>query len=105
MNDNEIIRVLECCSNPECEKCKKCPLYDDLDCRRDLLNNSLNLIKRQQAEIERLQKHNTEMAFKHYRDGAKEFAERVHGIISPDYDGYHKAIDKLLEEMEKGGAK
>lgn len=33
--------------------------------------------KDMQAEIERLQKYNTDVAFKHYNDGIKEFAERL----------------------------
>lgn len=52
-----------------------------------------------QAEIERLQKHNTDAAFKHYRDGKaegrREFAELIKQSTTS------KSIDELLEEMEE----
>lgn len=33
-------------------------------------------------------------------EARKELAEIVHGIISPEYDEYHKAIDNLLKELD-----
>ena len=58
MTDEQIVKALECCGNMnECKK--ECPL-DDLGgidkCIHTLMLNALALIKRQQAEIERLQK-------------------------------------------------
>ena len=59
MNDNEIIKALECCklcSSPE--DCYECP-YGEGNTKRgcvgDLINDSLEFINRQQAEIERLE--------------------------------------------------
>lgn len=55
MTDNEIIKVFECCSKPVSENCKECPLYS-VDCLEiDIEKFALDLINRQQAEIERLQ--------------------------------------------------
>ena len=53
------------------------------------LKAALDLINRQKAEIERLEKHNTEYARKHYQDGRaeaiKEFADRLcEGRVSND---------------------
>jgi uncharacterized protein YaaR (DUF327 family) len=49
------------------------------------LNESLRLAaeanKDLNAEIERLKKYNTDVAFKHYNGGIKEFAERVINLI------------------------
>jgi hypothetical protein len=55
MTDNEIIQALECCIEPT-SNCKCCPLHvgGDGDCVDKSKEGALNLIKRQQAEIERL---------------------------------------------------
>ena len=61
MTDNEIIKALELCTNDELEVCDGCAFqkykmgYDD-GCLDNLLNAILDLINRQQAEIERLGK-------------------------------------------------
>lgn len=60
MTDNEIIKALECCSNGE--PCANCPYQKQCD-ETDLAEIALDLINRQQAEIERLK------AFKSYFDG------------------------------------
>lgn len=55
MNDNDIIKTLECCTRKG--GCVGCPLYK-LEfagtCVKSVLINSLNLINRLKAEIERL---------------------------------------------------
>jgi SMC interacting uncharacterized protein involved in chromosome segregation len=55
MTDNEIIKALECCLNDETALCNKCPLKNE--CDDNPLDDvkarySLDLINRQQAEIE-----------------------------------------------------
>jgi hypothetical protein len=63
-----------------------------------------DLINRKQAEIERLQKHNTDVAFKHYNDGKaeaiKECIEAVKKLWG-NYGGYEfeMKLDNLLKEM------
>lgn len=61
MTDNEIIEALECCGDPY-DICAHCPIPNDIkgDCRccEYLANNALDLITRQQAEIERLKNEN-----------------------------------------------
>ena len=53
MNDKEIIKALECCT--EDEDCAHCPSVKEMPyCSNDIMVGALNLIKRQQAEIERL---------------------------------------------------
>ena len=54
MTDNDIIKALECCFDGYCEACA----FDDnlnLNCKDRLIENALNLIERQKAEIERMQ--------------------------------------------------
>ena len=55
MTDKEIIKALECCGKPVDENsCSECPYhcYEE-DCHK-LLPQAIDLINRQQAEIERL---------------------------------------------------
>ena len=58
MTDNEIIKALECCSITTSNACTGCPLYseDDIGCIPILTKNSLDLINRQKAEIEKFEK-------------------------------------------------
>ena len=106
MTDNDIIKALECCASSEypdsCADCFYigCTLKEG--CVNEMQRDVLDLINRQKAENERLQKHNTEMAFKHHRDGAKEFAERLKEMCdAPYWCVWLSDIDILLEEMEK----
>lgn len=39
------------------------------------------VIDRQKAEIDRLTKYNTDVAYKHYNDGVKDFAKRIISYI------------------------
>lgn len=52
MTDNEIIKALECCSKNIL--CGQCPLKEKNNCINKLSAYALELIGRQQAEIERL---------------------------------------------------
>ena len=66
-------------------------------------------VNRQKAEIERLQKHNTEYARKHYNDGRAEaiteFAERLKGVYINDkrYDrpNPHTLLIKLFANIDQ----
>lgn len=53
MTDNEIIKALECHAD-RTNNCELCPLFEDEFCASILAHNSLDLIIRQQAEIESL---------------------------------------------------
>ena len=54
LTDNEIIKALECCPRGIGMKCEKCPMFRTNDCMSKLHVNTLDLINRQKAEIERL---------------------------------------------------
>ena len=56
MTDNEIIKALECCTDESYENCNECPYSIDAErCERmKLLEDILDLINHQKAEIERL---------------------------------------------------
>lgn len=56
MNDNDIIKALECCRvGKGSYSCKKCPLFCRIPaCQSHLAEAALDLINRQKAEIEGL---------------------------------------------------
>ena len=57
MTDNEIIKALECCSIPTLmsRKCEGCPMrVEKALCFSRLAHDAICIIKRQQAEIERV---------------------------------------------------
>ena len=56
MTDNEIIKALECCYTTG-TSCEECPMYNFDECNDVLMAKYVrDLIKRQQAEIEKLRK-------------------------------------------------
>ena len=128
MTDNEIIKALECCYASG--RCEECPLNSiGLGCIRKVQSHSLDLINRQQAEIERsnalidaAEEHFSPLPFKNAFDeyivkakseARKEFAEELRSKARKytEYDegGWDRdvyavevaEIDNLLEEMEK----
>ena len=58
MNDAEVIKALECIASKENVLCDSCPnkKLHLLECHRQGAKNALDLINRQKAEIERLEK-------------------------------------------------
>ena len=130
MTDNEIIKALECCINDVCEDC---PLYgENGNCVQNTKRNALDLINRQKAEIEGLQKEieiKTQKRVNMYErldafergesKGRKEFADRLRKKITDvvpfmrnpnEYVEYtitvgaaFRHIQNLLEEMEGEG--
>ena len=125
MTDNEIIKALEHCKGYLTNDCVICQNVEKYPRCNEFLNEiALNLINRQKAEIERLQKEFDTMCFvtakrwvKNAKSEAiKEFAERFAKALSefdmssvglPDYDRGYKdcmtniedTIDNLVKEM------
>ena len=122
LTDNEIIKALECCSKGEvyadCERLG-CPLYlgISLGCKyvdneNKLYADALDLINRQQAEIEKLKIENQalRMAANSYKlhyneakvEAVKEFADRLKKecIIDRGYEILQEGtIDNLVKEL------
>ena len=127
LTNNEIIKALECCAKDDC---KSCPLWDcDGDCFEELIEkqNLLDLIKRLQAENERLKNkcedcagcsewkcdcsnirkefaensvERVEKAKLKYQRLCKEQGEEMEEHISILFDGIIGIINNLLKEME-----
>ena len=90
MTDNEIIKALECCTNCICNHAKtdtECPLVKMSFCKNYLMKESLALINRQKAEIERL--HN-------------EVKEKTESLDEEERNRYKAAFRGLLSAMGEG---
>lgn len=111
MTDNEIIKALECCAEDEWRCNNNCPFFEK--CSKTLMaKSSLDIITRQQAEIERLKIENQSLrgaanSYKIHYDEAraeavKEFADRLKKecIIDRGYEILQEGtIDNLVKEM------
>ena len=103
--DEEVIKALEHCANSNTTEpyCNGCPYETTVYCASALSIDTLDLIKRQMAEIERLQKYNTDVAFRHYNDGIKEFADKLKEELTTGAAVMRVSvlniIDSLIEEM------
>ena len=116
MTDNEIIKALETCNSMSI-RCGNCSYYqiprkDGKSCSEMMLDDAIDLINRQKAEIERFEKETEqtihsirEMAFDSIKvaksEAIKEFAER---LKEKKYGGTYpyvlvNEIDNLVEEM------
>lgn len=99
MTDNEIKKALECCIAPNCADC---PIFTKDDIRKDigrcvhfLEENALDLINRQQAEIERLEKVQVQYV-KAYFD---EFTERLKSDFSLSSSTIDTVIYEIVDEL------
>ena len=132
MTDNEIIKAMQCVigNDVKCSECTYQKVLPFPSCRRMCAKNALDLINRQKAEIERLQKKaNTlfvkitfdrdklqEIVDEHVKnieidinlaksEAIKEFAEELKNCfaISKDYLDIINIIDNLVKEMTEVG--
>ena len=117
MNDNDIIKALECCAvSSSIETCGECP-YAECPTRKgcvgEMVKDALDLINRQKAEIERWQSANFEnldlihdlkgLLKQAKSEAIKEFAERLKTYGRVEEDGCKTVliaiIDNLVKEM------
>jgi hypothetical protein len=116
MTENEIIKALECCNSTERGHClNKCPYYNySANCTQSMINDALDFINRQKAEIERLRKaikvqdimiEQQDYKLKQAKSEAiKEFAELVKMEFYKEFDELIPSImadriDNLVKEM------
>ena len=110
--DNEITKILECCSKEDCENCEKDWSYvSQWDCMHHIMRLSLDLINRQKEEINALngntekyiaecEKRSREIVEDYIKEikseAIKDFAERLkerYIYVTPN------EIDNLVKEM------
>lgn len=113
--DEEIIKAVECCSEPCCV-CDECPLYCvGVNCSSfELHRYALDLINRQKSEIERLNKKVEELSdvlsdtiriryAEAKTEAYKEFAEKLkeNAMTKFDWNDYIdiEEVDNILKEM------
>ena len=113
MTDNEIIKAMQCVigNDVSCSECEYQKALPFPSCRRMCAKNALDLINRQKAEIERLQKNIdglnifTTNHIKVIRlQAIKEFADRLKEKLQWDveFDNrlvFESDIDNLVKEM------
>lgn len=109
MNDNDIIKALECCSVSN--GCPDCPMLGKRNCMAKIHAHSLCLINRQKAEIERLCERLDDLyeevnrtaaeQYKHGKsDAIEEFAERMKDSLDGKTDPVDEYdIDEIAQEM------
>lgn len=111
MIDNDIIKALECCKQNCLSKCLDCPAGKVYEfCSQKIINDALNLVKRQKEEIEKLQKRHRlnllkqlDIAEKIKSEAIKDFAERLKERAVWDDKGdtkivYEYDIDSLVND-------
>ena len=100
MTDKETIKALECCITTNRKyKCADCPYKKTLGFCIDKLNKDvIDLINRQQAEIERLRERNNTLTTENLnlRDIEKTYINLCVALTEPD-----KYINTLISAMAK----
>ena len=105
MTDNEIIKALECCNSPFSEhRCKDCPMQGNFRCSYYTINIALDLINRQKAEIERLEKEvkDKEMAYNDEFCLRKEWQTKCRELLKEKQAIKSEAIKEFAESICNG---
>lgn len=114
MTDKQIVKALECCcakENCEVVSCEKCPLEKHYECTDIMFHETVDLIKRQKEEIERLKTMNSELRIGLKvikRTEIKKLWERLEKEIRYCTDVYGNSIqainvecaNRIVKEME-----
>ena len=109
MTDNEIIKALECCSQngdftkTQIEICSPCSYVNCGDCTGLLKADALDLIKRQQAEIERFKNRQKPTGASGYKveNGKVVFFTNMLGgckVVKENLEEVVKTMNELLQE-------
>lgn len=104
MTDEEIIKVLKCCSRGNCKDCaaKECT---DLECVHNLSQNALRLINSQQEEIESIKAKRT-MVFKFSEEQMNELKNQILKSIEIDVEEIkHEAYEQLISKTKATSSK
>ena len=93
MTNKDIIKALECCTDESYENCNECPYsIDTVSCERmKLLEDSLDLINRQKAEIEEMKEEN--LILKQFINGEWVDCKEIQEALSIDFATGLKRFD------------
>ena len=105
MTDNDIIKALECCLTLSVQVCPECTYYRKEHCSSTLIQDTIDLINRQKADIERL-KYNLKAVLDEradYSEPVQEFIKRFEKKIKDVKFtiGQTWEIQSALKEVEK----
>lgn len=122
MNKEQVKKALECCISRE-NKCSKCPYQRPFGCMKiEMIQDALQLINEQEADIKRLETFNGKLSQGIYygngehlcdslhqakKQAVKEFAEKLKARLKLGLYEWQRAqvdsktIDDLLKEYEK----
>ena len=100
ITDTEIIEALKCCSKIHCRGCVFWEMRS-AQCVSELLSNTLDLINRQKAEIERLQKQLelAEQCIAEVEDAA--YRGGYNDYIDSAIDSYNNLVKEMTEDEGK----
>ena len=110
MTDKDIIKALEYCSNEDGD-CRKCPLYNSTDehCSNLVNKGALDIINRQQAEIEKLKNRffckiviDEEQVRKYINEKVQEFELDIKSIKA---EAVKEFAENTIERVEKAKLK
>ena len=111
MTDKEIIKDLECCAN--CEDCfygiTNCSLGEEVECRSLLAQNTLDLINRQQVELDNLKVKNQSLrsaanSLKMHYEEAQAEIERLQkevNLVSIQFQDIQERQEESQAEIER----
>ena len=101
MTDNEIIKAVECCTGNT--KCCECPMFRTPNCMNKAFGYALDLINRQKAEIERLEKENKdkERAYTDEYCLRKEWQSKCRDLLEEKQTVKSKSIKEFAEKLKE----
>ena len=110
ITDNYIIKDLNRCANTDASFCKECThrnfIYsDESSCCIRLMKSAIDLINRQKAEIERLEKENIQFADigKIKTEAVKKFLEgKKEVMLSTGMGKYSVSINEVIDSLLEG---
>lgn len=130
LKPEDVMKALECCSNPNVDACSKCPIYPfslnwtQYECMETAIRHALALLREKDEEIDRL-KEKADRNFENLKavleerrseraEAITEFAERLkaslndvarwqmHGVEGEYFIIGKSLIDRIAKEMKEG---
>ena len=99
MTDNEIIKAVECCIGNT--KCGECPMFRTPNCMNKVFDYALDLINRQKAEVEKLDKARKKQAvFLEEERGQKYELINKLGKANAEIERLNKNYEELIYKTE-----
>ena len=103
LTDSEIVKALECCVRFKQICPETCPMVNVRQCKVDLRKNTLALINRQKAEIERLKEEYNRLLNSELQQYEKEYNTGYDDSRkTAKAEAYKECIEKVKKELSFG---